>query len=144
MAMRIEEPDRLRAAMAASYAFGLLLIDGSGATGLPAWSGVVLFCVGTALLDGLGEGKVGWRQAGVLLFLAGIATATWALLVIFLTLVFLEQQVSAGLFLLLGFGVALLVGGVMLRRAGPIEAVAGIWARALRASLRSSEQREAA
>jgi drug/metabolite transporter (DMT)-like permease len=144
MALRIEEPDRLRVATAISLAFGVLLIEGSSATGPLAWVGIALFCLGTALLDALGEGKVGSRQAGILLILAGIAVTTWALLVVLLMHFFLEGAVTPALYLVLVGGVVMLVSGGMLRRLRPGEAVLSTWTRALRASIRSSEQTEAA
>jgi hypothetical protein len=144
MALRIEEPDRLRAATVASLAFGVLLVDESGIGGSLAWIGIAAFCLGTALLDGLGEGRVGSRQAGILLIMAGVAATTWAVVVVLLMHYFLEEAASPALYVLLVGGVALLVGGGMLRRLPPGEAVLSTWTRALRASVRSSEQTEAA
>jgi hypothetical protein len=144
MALRIEEPDRLRAATVASLAIGLLLVDESEVGGPLAWIGIAVFCVGTALLDGLGEGRVGSRQAGLLLILAGIAATTWTVVVVLLTHIFLEEAASPALYVLLVGGVATLVGGGMLRRLPPGEAVLSTWTRVLRASVRSSEQSEAA
>jgi hypothetical protein len=143
MALRIEEPGRLRVAAVVSLAVGFFLIDEGGFGGPLGWIGIGLFCGGTALVDGLGEGKVGPRQAGIFVILGGLAATTWALMVILLTHSFLEVGASAPLYILLVGGVAMLVAGALLRRVRPA-AVLSTWTRALRASIGSSEQTEAA
>jgi hypothetical protein len=116
LALRVAAPNRVRAVAIALLAAGIFLLDESGFHGLPASLGVLLFCMGVGFVDGLDEGRVGRRQLGVVLFLVGLAAATWSLVVILLTRFFLEVDVSPLLFLLLIGGVGAILGGFGLRK----------------------------
>jgi hypothetical protein len=116
LAFRVAAPNRVRAVAIVLVAMGLVLLDESGFQGLLAWLGGLLFCIGVGFVDGLGEGRLGHRQLGVILFLVGLAAATWSLVVILLTRFFLETGVSPLLFFLLIGGVGALLAGARLRR----------------------------
>ena len=97
-------------------AVGIALLDESAAHGWVAWVGSGLFSVGVALYDGLSEGRVGPRQAGMVLLLLGLAGASWSVLVILLTVAFLEAPVSHLLYAALGGSLVALAAGFALRR----------------------------
>jgi hypothetical protein len=115
LAFRVALPDRIRAIAVILLVAGIALLDESSLHGPLAWIGGLLFCVGVGFVDGLEEGRLGGRQAGVVLFLVGLAGMAWSLVVIFLTHYFLEEGVPTLLF-------ALLVGGV-------VAVLAGMWMR---------------
>lgn len=94
---------------------GIALLDESGFHGPVAWIGGLVFCFGVGFIDGLEEGRLGGRQAGVVLFLVGLAAVAWSLVVIFLTHFFLEEGVPPILFGLLVGGVAAFLAGVRMR-----------------------------
>lgn len=118
MALRVVVPERIRAVAITCVVAGIALLDASAAHGWLAWVGSGLFSVGVALFDGLSEGRIGPRQAGMVLLLLGLAGAGWAGLVIFLTVVFLEAPVSHLLYAALTLSVVAVVGGFALRRDG--------------------------
>jgi hypothetical protein len=115
LAFRVALPDRTRAIAVILLVAGIALLDESGFHGPLAWIGGLVFCVGVGFIDGLEEGRLGGRQAGVVLFLVGLAAAAWSLVVIFLTHFFLEEGVPPLLYGLLVGGVAALLAGVRMR-----------------------------
>jgi hypothetical protein len=116
VALRVAVPERIRAVAIACVAAGIALLEESAVQGWVAWVGSGLFSVGVALFDGLGEGRLGGRQAGMVMLLMGLAGATWASLVIILTRVFLETPVSPALYAVLALSLTSLGLGAMLRR----------------------------
>lgn len=118
MALRVAVPERIRAVAISCVAVGIALLDESAAHGWLAWVGSGLFSVGVALYDGLSEGRMGPRQAGMVLLLLGLAGASWSVLVIFLTIAFLEAPVSHLLYAALALSLVSVAGGFALRRGG--------------------------
>jgi hypothetical protein len=116
VALRVAVPHRVRVAAILCLVAGVTLLDESSVQGWVAWLGAGLFSTGAALFDGLHEGRLGAPQVGMIALLLGLATTTWAALVIVLTHAFLETPVSPLLFVLLVVGLAAFVGGVILRR----------------------------
>jgi hypothetical protein len=118
VALRVAAPERIRAVAITSAVAGIALLEGSAAHGWLAWVGSGLFSVGVALFDGLSEGRVGPRQAGMVLLLLGLAGTGWAGLVIFLTVAFLESPISHLLYAALTLSLVAVAGGFALRRGG--------------------------
>jgi hypothetical protein len=129
VAFRVAVPERVRTVAIVCLAVGVVLLDEFSVQGLGAWLGAGLFSAGTALFDGLDEGRLGSRQVGMVALLLGLAAATWAALVIVLTSAFLEASVSPLLFVLLTVGLAAVAAGAMLRRMRPGRARHWQWPR---------------
>lgn len=118
MALRVVVPERVRTAAIAFSAAGVLLLDESSVQGWWAWLGAGMISIGAALFDGIDEGRLGGRQVGMIALLLGLATGTWAALVIVLTYAFLEAPVSPLLYAMLAAGIAAVAAGGVLRRVG--------------------------
>jgi hypothetical protein len=134
LAFRVALPDRTRAITVILLVAGIAFLDESGFHGPLAWIGALLFCLGVGFIDGLEEGRLGGRQAGVVLFLVGLASVAWSLVVIFLTHYFLEEGVPPLLFGLLVGGVVAVLAGIRLR--WPASSTA-TWPRAVLARFRA-------
>ncbi|MGH2546635.1 MAG: hypothetical protein ACRDHJ_07125 [Actinomycetota bacterium] len=81
MALRIAEPSPPRAAGLGATAVGALTTILSGFQGPPALVGLVVLCLGIALLDAVDAGGVGRRQLAVFLLSLGGVVGAWGLVV---------------------------------------------------------------
>ena len=141
MALRVAMPNRVRAVAAICLATGIALLDESGAQGVLGWTGSLVFAFGVAFLDGLDEGRVGAHQWGMVLLLAGLGAAGWAVGVILLTRFFVPDAGSPMFYVVLTAGVTAVFVGVRMRRLG-MESLS--WPRDVVSRLRAAVSRDAA
>jgi len=81
MALRIAEPTPLRTAGLGATAGGALTTILSGFRGPAALVGLVILCLGIALVDAVDAGRVGRRQLAVFLLSLGGVVGAWGLVV---------------------------------------------------------------
>jgi hypothetical protein len=115
MVLRIDEPTPLRTAGLGATAAGALTTILSGLQGPAALVGLVVLCLGIALLDAVDVGRVGRRQLAVFLLAIGAVLAAWAL-VVTLLLAMLGLPLARVPLMLLAGGILAVGVGILLMR----------------------------